>query len=596
LSRRSETWAVVMGGAATCAAVLALMLTQVRCDYSSDRIADRPGGSYDPGLAKIPAEAPSRGGAGGTTATTSPAPDALVEAHTAEEKAAILDNIVRLIESASLKPGGKNFGNATRNLNQFFAGTPASEYALPPAARVFLLAQPIMAKERVDELESPTWTLADARHLEDCILYRSIARRVGGETSDDVTPVRRIFDWMVRNVQLVPPGALGKVDRTPVFARPYDVLVRGMASESEGVGAERGWLFVALCRQLGLDVGLITYTPPGAKGPIAWCEAVLIDKKLYLFDARVGIPIPDARGDGVATLDEAMTNPRILDRMDLPGQSPYGTTAAILNASPSKIGILIDSSNRYFAPRMKLLQNSLAGKNLTVLYRDPAEQRDRWVEALGPHAGQVALWELPMVVETLLFKDPRFVEVTQRSQVMFRPEFPLLYARMKQLRGELAGAVQDYVNLRFKENATMLNERKTPIPPEVQQALDAYATYFLGMCKLDQNDPKSATGFFERTLEMLPEPGPSQPYYAMYRWGAQTNLGLLKQAQGDTSRAIAYFTQKDPTSQRHGNLFRARDLLWLDPLAPCPVPLPPAPPPIPEPGPRPPSPPVDSAS
>ena len=33
-----------------------------------------------------------------------------------------------------------------------------------------------------------------------------------------------------------------------------------MATEAEGYWAERAWLFMAMCRQLGIDTGLITYT------------------------------------------------------------------------------------------------------------------------------------------------------------------------------------------------------------------------------------------------------------------------------------------------------------------------------------------------
>ena len=45
-----------------------------------------------------------------------------------------------------------------------------------------------------------------------------------------------------------------------VFARPYDVLLRGMATEADGIWAERAWLFMVLCRQIGIDTGLITYS------------------------------------------------------------------------------------------------------------------------------------------------------------------------------------------------------------------------------------------------------------------------------------------------------------------------------------------------
>ena len=68
-----------------------------------------------------------------------------------------------------------------------------------------------------------------------------------------------MFDWVVRQIQLVPPGSLGSLQLPQVPARPYDVLLRGMATEAEGVWAERAWLFMAVCRQIGIDPGLITY-------------------------------------------------------------------------------------------------------------------------------------------------------------------------------------------------------------------------------------------------------------------------------------------------------------------------------------------------
>jgi hypothetical protein len=601
LERRSQTRAVVTGPAATRAAAAVLMLALAGCDYASDQSTAGPSGTYNPGLGDRPAQAPPPLPADGSTnptahqavavaaaEATAPAVAGSMTSARALEKVAILDNILTLIQTAALNPGGSNYGNATKNLNQYFAGTPTPDYALSPAAREYLRSQQPLNKPLIDELESTTWTLFDGRHMEDCMLYRSIAQRVAGASTDDLTRVRRLFDWMVRQVQLAPAALFIDPQAGPVAARPYDVLERGMAVETDGAWAERGWLFLSLCRQLDLDAGLVTYTPPGGKIPIVWCEAVLIDKKPYLFDARIGLPIPDAKGDGVATLDEAMTDPLVLDRMDLPGQLPYGTNRAALNGSVSKVGILLDSSNRYFAPRMKLLQQSLAGKNLTILYRDPAEQRDRWLEALGPHAGKVELWDLPTRVEWLLFNNAQFNQATQRALFLFQPKYPLLYARMKQLRGEYTEAVQDYVTFRFADNPLTVN-RKEAIPPDIQKALDAYATYFLGMCSLDQNDPDKATRFFERTLQMLPEPGRGQPYYHMYRWGAQANLGRLMEAKGDLAAAIAYYSQPEPTTQRHGNLLRARDLLWRNPLAPATAPLPPAPPappPMLEPAPR----------
>jgi hypothetical protein len=342
---------------------------------------------------------------------------------------------------------------------------------------------------------------------------------------------------------------------------------------------------MVLCRQLGVDVGLLTYTPPQSKEPAVWVCGALIEGKLYLFDTRLGLEIPGPGGTGVATLGDALGDPAVLGQLDLPGQSSYATTRDGLAASTSKIGVLIDSSPHYQAPRMALLQENLAGRNRTILYSDAGGQHDRFVQALGAHAGTVTFWELPARVERMLFGSPQFVEAIKHTLILFDPNlFPLVYARIKQLRGELPEAIQDFVAFRFSENPMLLNKRG-PIPPEIQRALDTYATYFLGLCNLEQGRTDQAAFFFKETLRLLPEAGRGQPFYNMFRWGAQANLGRLCEAAGDDAHAIAYYSEYNPTPQRHGNLVRARALVWSNPMTePAPslpaAPLPTAPPPL----------------
>ena len=515
------------------------------------------------------------------------------------EKAAILASSIELIQRAALQPGGDNFGLATQKLNQFFEGTPQADYQLDSAARAFL--QPQLPPAKLSELETTVWSLRDARHLEDCMMYYGIASRVGG-TGDDLMRVRRLFDWIVRQIQLVPPGSLGSPQLPQVPARPYDVLLRGMATESEGYWAERSWLFMALCRQLGLDVGLVTYSRGNVVEPLAvragqgergggglsamarqpkpaivWLCAALVGGQAYLFDARIGLPIPGPDGQGVATLNQALADPAILERMNLPGQSPYGTSRASLLASPSRIGILMDSSQGFLSPRMKLLQRDLAGKNRTILYRDPSEQRDHFAQVLGDRCGEVKLWSIPLYVETELFRKAQFVQSSLQTLRLFSPEFPLIVARIKHLRGDLSGAIQEYVSFRLAKNLPQVNDKKKTIPKEIQDGLDVYATNYLALAQLERNSPGQAESMFLRLLELLPEPGSNQHRYNMLRWGAQANLGRIYEAKGDLRRAIAYYGQLDPTMQYHGNLLRARELVWQDPMAAAPDPLPPAP-------------------
>jgi hypothetical protein len=576
---------------------LALLLALAAgCDYSSQRADEMPTGTFTSGTPPVP-------GTPRNTATSGLRESA--------DRAAILTSSVELIQNSVLRPGGDNFRMATQQLNQYFEGTPPADYQLDPGARAFLAEQlpPMMLAGLTSQAWSPR---GDARHLEDCMLYSSVAGRVGG-TGDDLDRVRRVFDWLVEQVQLVPAGWLGSRRLPQVPARPYDVLVRGMGTESEGFWAERAWLFMALCRQLDIDTGLLTYTrgnvlgprtkaasggsgagegPPGgptaARPVVPWICAALVNGKAYLFDARIGMAIPGPDGRGVATLDDALADTSILEHMDLPGQIPYGTSRASLVSSPTKIGVLIDSSQGFFTPKMKLLQKELAGKNRTVLYRDPAEQRDHFSQVLGDKLGEVKLWGTPLQVEQELFTNPQFMESTKQSLTLFVSEYPLVYARIKQLRGDLDGAISDYVSFRLVKDVPLVSERNKPkgqqagmnkkekeqtIPPDVQQGLDIYATNYMALAQLERSNLKAAKDMFEQVLTMAPEPDPTQPFFVAFRWGADANLGRIYEAMGEPRLALRHYTRNNPgapTWQRQGNLLRARELAWREPFAPNP--------------------------
>jgi len=505
----------------------------------------------------------------------------------------ILDGVIKQIENAPTNPEADTFEAAINNLNQYFKKyTDPKGFAISPEAREFLQdqKQELMVTESVlQDLESPKFVKRDGRHIEDCLLYHMVATRAAKQ-GDDLSRVRAVFGWVVQQIQLVPPGSLAPPGLPQAQARPFDVLLRGMATEQGGEWAERAWLFMALCRQLGIDVGLLKYK--SAQKPeetYAWICAVAIGNQAYLFDARIGMPIPGPDGTGVATLEEAATNPLVLRQLDLPGQAPYKTTLDDLNAD--KLVVLIDSSLGYFAPRMRLFQENLTGKYRMILFREPMAQRDKFAEAMGERFGGVELWSLPRAVEYNLFHDAGFVTATQWPIQIFDARLPLLTARLDELRGEIDQAKEKYGKFRFAPDLVMA-DKKTRILPAARQALDMYATYFLALCQLDQNHPDQAEFLLKQTLDHLPEPQPNGPFCFMYRWGAQANLARLYDAKGDERRAIAYYCQPDPTWQSHGNLLRARDLVWRDPTAPLPEPLPPAPalrlPPSPAVGPAPP--------
>jgi hypothetical protein len=581
LTRRPQSWPYFL--------LAGLAALPLACDYGKST------GPRDRSTVSGPLPSPRGGPSSGPAAPSgTPVVASGESAGERERRETILKNVIQLIQSAATTPGGQHFGIAVKNLNEYFEqGTRPSDYYLSVDSRKFLQSQPFIGSaEAVRELESPTFGRIDARHIEDCMLYNEIATRVAGERLpgevDDLPRVRRLFDWMVRNIQLVPALTLAPPGVPQAQARPYDVLLRGMATEAGGGWSERGWLFMSLCRQLGIDVGLVAYKAQRAPAALAiapqaegegqnplvyWVCAALIGDKAYLFDQRLGIAIPDAKGDGVATLEDAMTDPQILDRLDLPGQYSYGTNRATLMAA-GKVTILVDSRRGYFSPKMRLLQERLTGKNRTVLFRDPIEQGRHFFQVLKGRFGDFQAWPLPYATETLLDTSPEFTASTLYTLRPFDPQLPLLYARFAQLKGDLPEAIKQYVAMRFTTGAVK-RDKKTPISPAEQAEIDVYATYFVALAHVEQRNASQAELLFKQLLENTPPFAINQREYCrMLRWGSATNLGFLARESGDISAATRYFSASIPTTQAHGNFWMARELLWRDPMSRPGPPLP----------------------
>jgi hypothetical protein len=503
-----------------------------------------------------------------------------------DNRSALLKNVLRLIQDATTNHGGDRINIASKNLNHYFANVNELEFRLPDKTRDFLAKQ--LGEKGVADLETPRFERRDGRHIEDCLLYQSIASRVAGD-GDDLTRTRRIFQWVTQNIVLVPPGSLAPPGGEQAQARPFDVLLRGMATEVPGtIWAERSWVFMTLCRQISVDVGLIVHNvsnkgpapPPsiaaGGNEPATalWISGAAIGDQLYLFDCRIGMEIPGPSGNGVATLAQAATDPSILNQLHgATGAHAYPTTQADLVSGP--ILILFDPSPGYLSGRMRLLEKDLSGKDRMVLYRDPVEQAANFEKAIGTRFGGLGRWDLPLLVESQLFTNGKFVEATQYALRGFEAELPLVHARISQLRGALKDAIEKYVRFRFSKGALQM-DGKTPIPPHVQNLMNMYATYFLALAKLENKESEEAAYLFQQSLAILPRPRPGAPPFSMLRFGAYTNLGSIYERSGDAPRAARYYAEESPTPQSQGNLVRARNLVWRNPMAIAP-PEPPRP-------------------
>ena len=570
--------------------LIGLLVIQPGCDYRAKKKAVLPAA-----IASGPLPSSAGRGSAARTILTSPeseAPVTEIDPEVQRRREIILANFIKLIQTASTNPGGQNFAIATENLNDLFSqGTNPNEFNYNPNSRDFLLRKVYDLTGQDPEpivkgLCSSKFTTRDARHIEDCMLYRVVANRIAGRGGrPDSRPPDLRLDRPQHRAGFPRNHWVAMAFRRRRSGRPTS-LVRGMATEAGNRWSERGWLFMALCRQIGIDVGILSYSPRASmmatakaapRPPTSWVCCAIVDQKAYLFEQRIGMEIPGPDGTGVATLEEAINDPNVLARLEIPGLSAYGTTGAELAASPTKINVLIDSSMGFLSPRMRLLQGQLRGEHRTILFRDAREQGSNFKAAMGDRLGLVQLWDLPVRIEERLFSDGNFVAATQIPLQFFDGKLPLLYARSAQLRGDLVEATDRYVALRFAENAVMNNKEKTPIPKDVQRALDFYATYFLAQCQMDRGNVKQAEDLYRKLVEMCPEPGPGRYFYYMLRWGAMSNLAKIADARGDRGTALPYYLHSIQTSDQHGHLYRARQIALENPFDEPVKPLPPAP-------------------
>ncbi len=207
-------------------------------------------------------------------------------------------------------PDSRVLKQMTERLNQWMRQTqPKTKWTADPL--VATLDPELAQDDRLAPLISPE-ALADmamqpyeGRLLQEAVWLRDVVRWTQGDSFDDVARATALFDWIVRNVQLDAHSA-----KLPY--RPWEVLVNG-----HGTAEQRAWVFALMARQLGLDV--VVLEVPDRDSPTAdksrfWLPALLSNGKLYLFDTRLGLPIPGKDGKGVATLADVRADPALLAR------------------------------------------------------------------------------------------------------------------------------------------------------------------------------------------------------------------------------------------------------------------------------------------
>jgi hypothetical protein len=331
-------------------------------------------------------------------------------------------------------------------------------------------------------------------------------------------------------------------------------------------------VFALLCRQLGLDVVVVAPNPPAqsADAPQAgqgtapfWLTGLLIGAELHLFDTRLGLPIPGAGGQGVATLKQVSEDDGLLRQLDLEG-APYPIVAESLK------GVTAYTVADWFDLSRRALQveGKLTGDDRVALSAEPSAAADR-LRGL-PQIAEARLWHLPF--ETLrdqlsLLPPGRRREVFAFEPLATRPK--LWKARVRHFQGRKQGseeqaatqlsdviddhgeAAQLYTDRSVRPTDREIAKNQSNEKRRVDTAAKLSATYWLGLLSFDDGRYDVAAHWFGRP-ELSADGSP-------WASGARYNLARAYEAQNKFEEAIPLL-ENDTSPQQHGNKLRARQL------------------------------------
>jgi hypothetical protein len=240
------------------------------------------------------------------------------------------------------------------------------------------------------ELDSAVFTKLDTYYLELCLHLADVVRSLDVQEMPALDRARLAFEWVVREVTLKerarwkPTGGSELVLGEDNLMPPEMVLPIG-----HGTAKERAFIFLDLLQQLGLDGCMIAY-PGDAKGAVQyWIPGVLIStpekdlagravpQGIYLFDTRLGIPLPAAGGPGIARLDQVMKEP------DKFRAFFAGAGARVIPKGIEQAQVRLGCPLSALSGRMQFLQDKLIVDSKMYLWVDIEGQQKRFRKAAG---------------------------------------------------------------------------------------------------------------------------------------------------------------------------------------------------------------------
>lgn len=411
---------------------------------------------------------------------------------------------------------------------------------------------------------------------------------------DRLQSAARLFDWTIRNIALeadqlpVPPGMQlppmppGIPFEGPGFRQSdYQTLWRG-----RGDWLQRCGVFTQLCLQAGIPTAVLATQSDETGLRTPWSVGVLIGEQIFLFEPRLGLPIPGPDQTGIATLTQARKDPTVMRRLNVAGFFDYPLSRTDIQQSVALLNVRIEN----LSSRMRMLESGLTGDRRMTLWVDA----DSWAERFDAVSGVagVRIWEIPTLAEAYADAMEMFAERDPMFGFWYRSRFALLDAnvsannnlaqgRWRHLIGQFVdddlddelGARTHYLQQRapeFEIDDLRINvdlqvqyglRRELRVTPEQydqqlreMQALlrlgKRTATYWLALVQYDDGRFETAFNWFTRRVL-------DDEQRSYWEDAAIYNAARSSEEMGNIDEAIRRL-KTDRNISEHGNRLRAR--------------------------------------
>ena len=259
----------------------------------------------------------------------------------------------------------EHFRESLGMVNAWLARNPGAA-ALDPKERKFLQEEAHLTGDEISELEAVPCPLTDAHHLASSYLFRDVAGKLDLAEAAALDKARAAFAWVIRRVNLH--------QQIDIDLPPALVLRRG-----HGSAVDRALVVLELLRALEVDAALIV-DPRETNVLLGVLASPGPEKELFLFDPRLGKPLPDPKRQSVATLAQLKAQPELA--------KTAGWNAEAVKNLEVRAAVPLEA----LAPRWRNLEKELARQDKVRLAQPLGPLCDRLKEAAG---GPVLVWNRP---------------------------------------------------------------------------------------------------------------------------------------------------------------------------------------------------------